>query len=140
MVFGYALGVIAGILLTRTQPRLLLLLAGLWIAGRAGYAAAELLPDLLRACAPLVATMGIALSAAAGFLRGTKRGGNLVFPGLMPAFPAADLLFQAGDLGLWRGGTAAGTWIGLGAVIMLIAAMGGRVVGAAAAIRRAARG
>ena len=71
------------------------------------------------------------MPAARTFLRGAKRVGSLIFPGLMFGFLAAETLYQLGDLGLmplaW-----AGAWLGLGLVVLLIAAMGGRLVGAVA--------
>ena len=130
MIFGYSLAVLAGFLLTRLGPRLLLALAAAWLAARIGYAVMEV-PALLRAALAILPSLGIPLWAAMTFLQGTKRRGNFVFPVLLAVFPLAELLFQAGELGLWPGGTAAGTWLGLGAILMLIAAMGGRVIGAA---------
>lgn len=138
MIFGYSLAVLAGFLLTRLGPRLLLVLAGAWIAARIGIGLAAT-PMLLRAILALLPSIGIPLCAAMAFLQGTKRRANLAFPVLIAVFPLAELLFLAGELAHWQGGTAAGMWLGLGAVLMLIAAMGGRVIGAAVsgAVQRA---
>ncbi|MDI3306474.1 MAG: NnrS family protein [Acetobacteraceae bacterium] len=138
MIFGYSLAVLAGFLLTRLGPRLLLVLAGAWIAARIGCGLAGT-PVPFRAVLALLPSLGIPLCAAMTFLQGTKRRANLAFPVLIAVFPLAELLFQAGELARWQGGIAAGMWLGLGAVLTLIAVMGGRVVGAAVsgAVQRA---
>lgn len=130
MVFGYGLAVVAGFLLMKASPRALLALAVVWSAARLAY----WLPDvgsLARAGLSLASTAAIGGMATAGFLRGVKRGSNVVFPLVMLIFPAAEAVAQAGELRLLQDGARLGTWLGLGAVIMLITAMGGRIAGAA---------
>jgi len=130
MVFGHALGVAGGFLLTRLSSRALLAVAGAWMLARAAYLWPEV-PILLLAALALTSTAAFAVPAARTFLRGAKRAGSLVFPALMIGFLAAEALFQLGDLGLISSAWP-GAWLGLGLVILLIAAMGGRLVGAAA--------
>lgn len=131
MIFGQALAVIAGYLLTRVAPWHLRLLALAWVAARlvAMWPAA---PAVLLALLSVVATGGIALAAMASFLRGVKRGGNMVFPAVLGAIALADAWFQLGALGVVPGGPWPGLFMGLGAVMLLIAAMGGRLLSAAA--------
>ncbi|TCZ55418.1 NnrS family protein [Roseicella aquatilis] len=130
MVFGHALGVAGGFLLTRLPALALLAVAAAWALARAAWLWPEA-PVLLRAALALASTAAIALPAARTFLRGAKRAGSLVFPGLMLGFLLAEALFQLGAAGLLAS-PRAGAWLGLGLVLLLIAAMGGRLVGAAA--------
>ena len=130
MVFGHAMAVVGGFLLTRLTLRSLMAVAGIWVLARAAYLWPGA-PIPIRAALGLASTACIAVPAARTFLRGAKRVGSLIFPGLMFGFLAAETLYQLGEFGLmplaW-----AGAWLGLGLVVLLIAAMGGRLVGAAA--------
>ncbi|MDJ1158211.1 NnrS family protein [Chelatococcus sp. SYSU_G07232] len=130
MVFGYGLAVVAGFLLTKTGSAGLLALAAAWAAARLA-ALVPNAPALLRDALAFTSTAAIAGTAAQTFLRGAKRGGNLVFPALMLFLPVGEGAFLAGEAGLWPGGERAGAWFGLGLIVMLIAAMGGRIAGAA---------
>jgi uncharacterized protein involved in response to NO len=131
MIFGQALGVAGGYLLARSAPGRLLLVALAWLVARAAILAPGV-PAEIRALLSVTATAAIALPAALAFLRGAKRAGNFVFPALLAGFVVADALFQIGVLGLSPWGPAAGATLGLGLVTLLIAAMGGRLLSAAA--------
>ncbi|PHK93394.1 hypothetical protein CR162_18835 [Pseudoroseomonas rhizosphaerae] len=131
MVFGHALAVIAGFLLTRLSGPALAAITLAWCASRLTYIVPAV-PDLVRAFLSLLATAAIVLPAAFAFLRAAKRLSSLVFPILLSGFLIADAVFQCGELRLLQHGADIGNWLGLGLVIMLIAAMGGRLIGAAA--------
>ncbi len=113
MVFGFALAIVAGFLLTRLSGPAVLAVAGAWLAARLAHAAPGL-PVALRAALSLAGTAAIALPAAGTFLRGAKRAGSLVFPALVLGFVVAEALFQLGALGALRHGTTAGRWNGGG--------------------------
>lgn len=129
LVFGFSLAAVGGFLLTRVPTHWIAAIAALWLAARV----AHVLPgagEAPRAMLSAAATAAIAFPAAGMFLRGAKQASNLVFPALMFGLVLADALHLAGVLA-WLP-SPAGSWLGLGLVILLIAAMGGRVVGAAA--------
>jgi uncharacterized protein involved in response to NO len=97
MIFGQALAVVGGYLLSRFAIGPLVTVALLWLAARAAILAPGILGEL-RAALSVLATAAIALPAALAFLRGAKRPGNLVFPVLLGGFVVADVLFQLGVL------------------------------------------
>ncbi|MBY0329259.1 MAG: NnrS family protein [Acetobacteraceae bacterium] len=131
MVFGQALAVVGGYLLTRIPPWQLRLTALAWVAARAAAAWPEAPAEALAALS-VAATCAIALAAMWAFLRGAKRGGNMVFPVLLGSFIAADVWFHLGVVGLVPGGAWPGLALGIGIVVLLVAAMGGRLLSAAA--------
>lgn len=131
MIFGQALAVVAGYLLARHASTMLLAVAALWLAAR-GAAMVQATPEEVRAVLSIAATAAITLPAAQAFLRGAKRPGNLVFPVLVGGFVLGDALFQLGALDVWPRGTEAGVQLALGLVVLLMTAMGGRLLGAAA--------
>jgi uncharacterized protein involved in response to NO len=131
LIFGHALAVIGGFLLTRVSGPALLAIAAAWVAARVAHAVPDP-PVLLRAALSVAATAAIALPAARAFLRGAKRAGSMVFPAILLGLVVAEALFQLGETGALPRGPEAGLRLGLGLVVLLIAAMGGRLVGAAA--------
>jgi uncharacterized protein involved in response to NO len=131
MIFGQALAVIAGYLLTRTARWQVRLTALAWVAARLAAIWPEV-PAGMLAVVSVAATGAIALAASRTFLRGVKRGGNMVFPVVLGAIAAADVWFHLGAMDLVPGGTWPGLAVGIGAVVLLIAAMGGRLLSAAA--------
>ena len=131
MLFGQALAVVAGFLLTRLSPATLGAIVAAWCAARLVQAVPET-PAALRAALSLTATGSIALTTGYSFLRGVKQASNLVFPTVCFGFVLAEALYQLGALGALRCGTEAGRWLALGFVVLLIVAMGGRILGAAA--------
>lgn len=130
LVFGYAVAVIAGFLLTRASGREIILALALWLLARLAWMVPDT-PDALRAVLTVAATLGVAGLATRGFLRGIKRGQNAVFPVVLPALAIADAACQAGLLSgqAWLARSAAEA--GLFLVVVLIVVMGGRVAGAA---------
>lgn len=130
LVFGYAVAVVAGFLLTKASGREILTALALWLLARLAWLTPEA-PDAARAVLTVAATGGIAALGMRGFVRGIKRGQNAVFPVVLPALAVCDAASQAGLL-------AAAGWlarpalqIGLLLVVMLILVMGGRIAGAA---------
>ncbi|MEI4232321.1 NnrS family protein [Roseovarius sp. D22-M7] len=135
-LFGYLGAVIAGFLLTAVPNwtgRLPIVgwplggLVALWIAGRVAVAVSQTLP----AVAVAVADMSLPVVLGAVLAREIVAGRNwrnLIVLGMLAVFAAGNALFH------WeaaRGGYAAqghGLRLGLGAAIMMIAVIGGRVV------------
>lgn len=135
MVFGFAVSVIAGFLLTAAQNwtglrtpsgRPLAALFLLWLAGRLGF----LIPGLpagLVALVDLAFLPVLAIVLAWPILR-AKQLHNYPFPILLLALAAANALVHADAL-RWTSGTARpGLHLGVYVVIMMITAMGGRVI------------
>lgn len=130
LVFGYAVAVIAGFLLTRASGPEILAALALWLLARMAWMVPDA-PDALRAVLTVAATLGVAGLAARGFLRGIKRGQNVVFPVLLPALALCDVASQAGLLLGWHGLARPAAETGLLLVVLLILVMGGRIAGAA---------
>lgn len=135
-LFGYLGAVVAGFLLTAVPNwtgRLpivgwrLGMLAGLWLVGRVAVAVSAGLPDLLVTVADLAFPVVFALLIAREILAG-KNWRNLIVLAMLGVFILGNALFH------WdaaQGGYAAqgyGLRLGLGAGIMMIAVIGGRVV------------
>src|SRR3569623_1964029 len=135
MVFGFAVSVIAGFLLTAAQNwtglrtpsgRPLAALFLLWLAGRLGF----LIPGLpagLVALVDLAFLPVLAITLAGPILR-TKHLHYYPFPFLLLALAAANALAHADALH-WSSGTARpGLHLGIYVVVMMIMAMGGRMI------------
>ncbi|MGK7865432.1 NnrS family protein [Falsiroseomonas sp. E2-1-a4] len=131
MVFGQALAVVGGYLLSRLKPFALVSIAAVWVAARVAVMVPAA-PEEMRAALSIAATTAIVLPAALAFLRGAKRAGNFVFPGVLGGFVAADILFQLDEIGVITSARGSGLLLGLGLVVLLITAMGGRLLSAAA--------
>lgn len=135
MVFGFAVSVIAGFLLTAAQNwtglrtpsgRPLAALFLLWLAGRLSFLIPGL-PTGLVALIDLAFLPVLAVTLAMPILR-TKQLHNYPFPILLLALAAANALVHADALH-WMSGTARpGLHLGVYVVIMMITAMGGRVI------------
>jgi uncharacterized protein involved in response to NO len=134
MLFGYAVAVIAGFLLTAVrnwtgQPTLrgapLATLAAVWVGGRiAPWVAA---PPLLVALVDLVFLPLLALSLVRPLWAGAD-GVNRVFVPLLLAMAAANALVHAQALGLMSSGALRGQNAMLDLVILLLVLVGGRVI------------
>jgi len=135
-LFGYLGAVIAGFLLTAVPNwtgRLPIVgwplgaLAALWLAGRVAVLVSAGLPPLLVACVDLVFPIMLAAVIAREIVAG-KNWRNLMVLGMLAVFVLGNALFH------WeaaRGDHAAqgyGLRLGLGAALMLIAVIGGRIV------------
>jgi uncharacterized protein involved in response to NO len=137
MLYGFAVAVVAGFLLTAVRNwtgqatprgRALLALALLWLAGRALPFAAGFLPGWLIAVVDLAFLPLLALVLLRPLLL-RRQTSNLVFPVLLLALVACNLLLHLDRLGVLAAGT--GREALLAAVyllILLITIMGGRVI------------
>ena len=135
-LFGYLGAVIAGFLLTAVPNwtgRLpvigwnLALLVALWLAGRGAVAVSAELPPLAVLSADLA--LPLALSAVIGReIVAGRNWRNLIVLAMLGVMAAGNAIFHWESL---RGDYAAqglGLRIGLGAVVMMIAVIGGRIV------------
>jgi len=140
MIFGYALAVLGGYLLTKVTWRTLLALFAAWAAGRAAGLAGEALPPGISALAAVAYPAVLAFYAGAPFLRAAKQLRSAVPGLLLAAFLIAELIFQAGVLGLVPGGTWIGLGLGVDLIVLMLFLMGGRVTAAATSGAIQARG
>ena len=135
-LFGYLGAVVAGFLLTAVPNwtgRLpivgwrLGMLAGLWLVGRVAVAVSAGLPDVLVAMADLAFPVVFAFLIAREILAG-KNWRNLIVLAMLGVFIIGNALFH------WEAAQGAyaaqgyGLRLGLGAGILMIAVIGGRVV------------
>ena len=136
MVFGFAVAVIAGFLLTAasnwTGRRTaagpgLAALAGLWIAGRAVIAAGADLPVWLVvgldvAFLPILAvTLAIPILAA-----GNRR--NIIFPVVLLVLGLINLSIHLGALGTIDWDPSRGLRVAIDLILLMIGVLGGRVI------------
>ncbi len=128
MLFGYALGVVAGYLLQRVSLGVLLGLFGIWLAARIAFLLGHPLGPFLS----LAFALGLARLAAPPFLKAAKKFQNRIFAPLLMAFPAAEALFAAGDA-LDTGWELKALGLGTDLFALLLALMGGRAIAPAMA-------
>jgi len=136
MIFGFAIAVIAGFLLTaasnwtglRTARGLgLAALAGLWIAGRVAMFASAVVPSWLvigldAAFLPILAvTLAIPILAA-----GNRR--NVIFPVVLLVLGALNLSIHFGALGLFDWDPSRGLRVAIDLILLMIGVLGGRVI------------
>jgi uncharacterized protein involved in response to NO len=130
MVFGYALAVVGGYLITKGSRGIILTAFGLWLAGRLAHFG----PGLP---APVVVLVDLAYPALlfvlAGlpFLRAAKSWRNALFGVIVGAFLIAQGLYRLGDIGLVAEGEERGLLLAIDLVTLLLFAMGGRLIAAA---------
>lgn len=135
MVFGYAVAVVAGFLLTAArnwtdQPTLtgtpLMLLALLWLTARL----LPFVPNVPFVAVALVDVLFLPLLALALFIPivRTRQWHNIIFPLLALVMAGGNLLFHYELFDLMTGGVRLGLVLGLYVVLLLIVIMGGRVV------------
>ena len=135
-LFGYLSAVSAGFLLTAVPNwtgRLPIVgwplggLFALWILGRIAVATSLFLPPLLVALVDLAMPVTLALVIAREIIAG-KNWGNLMVLGMLAVFVIANALFH------WEAATGPyaaqgyGLRLGLGAGVMMVAVIGGRIV------------
>lgn len=130
IVFGYAMAVVAGFLLTRANPQEVAWCLAVWLTARIAWMVPDT-PDLVRAASGIASTGTIAVLAGRSFLRGLKRAQNAVFPALLAALVLCEVTAQAGTL-LWAPSAARSALLfAVLLIVLLIVVMGGRIVGAA---------
>jgi len=136
MVFGVAAGIVGGFLLTAVpswtgQPKLtgtpLALLAAVWLLGRIAMA----MPDGLGV--PLVAALDLAFLAVltwrtAWQVRAGRNWRNLPMIAGPLALLAGNALVHADAAGLLPGAGQLGGRVGIAAIVLLIAMIGGRII------------
>ncbi|SEH96222.1 NnrS family protein [Paracoccus alkenifer] len=134
MVFGFAFAAIAGFFLTAVpnwtgaqpaSPRLITVLAGLWLAGRVAVWFAMVLPAWLVALVDL-AFLPVLAATMLGQLMVRPKPQNLMFLGVLTLAWLADLLVHLDWMGL-AGTESQGIRGGLLTVCAMIAVLGGRV-------------
>lgn len=140
MIFGYALAVLGGYLLTRVTWRVLVLLFLAWAAGRFAGLAGAALPPLFSALLALLYPAALVYYAGGPFFRAAKRVRSAVPGLLMAGFFIAELIFQAGALGLLPGGEWIALVLGVDLIVLMMFLMGGRVTAAATSGAIQARG
>lgn len=134
MIFGWLSAVIAGFLLTAVPNwtgrlpvvgRPLMALAGLWLAGRLALTFGT---EALVLPAAAIAALFPAVFAAFAWREVIAGGNRRNFPvaGLVTLYAAGDAVFLLGAVGV-ADLTALGARLGLGAIALLIALIGGRV-------------
>lgn len=135
MVFGFAVAVIAGFLLTAAQNwtgiampsgRPLVVLFTLWLAGRLSFLVPGL-PVPLVAAIDLSFLPALALAIALPVHR-ARQLHNYPFPVLLLALAVANALMHLAALGWIAASTTLGLHLAVYVVVMMIVLMGGRVI------------
>lgn len=136
MIFGYTAAVIAGFLLTavRNWTRLptasgwrLVTLVLLWFVGRVVMLGAGMLPTITVVIIDLVFLPVLAASLAPSLWR-AQAWRNFVLIALIGVLVLANLSVHLEALNLFAGGSQIGQRLGLGAVVMMMVVVAGRVV------------
>lgn len=131
LLFGFALAVVAGFLVTRASRLRIAALAGLWVLARAAFLAQ---PGGVAAAAANAAFAGVlGATVAPQFLRGAKKLRNRAIAPLLLALCLAAVGFQVAQLGPRPGARllVVDEAVLLFALLMLF--MGGRIIAPAAA-------
>lgn len=132
MLFGYALAVIAGFLISKCSARRLALLALSWLVARitpffvAPDSVLSGLPDLLFAAV-------LAHSAAPMFMRAAKKPQNRVIGPLLIAICSCPLLYYLGGVGALPDGRRLALLLAVDLITLLMLLMGGRTISPAVA-------
>lgn len=136
MIFGFAMAVIAGFLLTAAsnwtaqataQGLPLAALVILWIAGRILLASGGALPFWLPVTVDVAFLPCVALALAIPLIR-TRNRRNLVFPALLLLLAALNFAIQAGAVGLLPVDPSRGLRAAVDIIILVITILGGRVI------------
>jgi uncharacterized protein involved in response to NO len=136
MLFGFAVAVISGFLLTavpawtgseRVQGARLGLLVATWLLGRIALWLAGLLPAAAVAAFDLIHLPLLIWFIAQPVYR-RRKAHNYPFPILLALLFAANLLVHGEILGLWRGTARFGLVMGTYAVTLMVTIIGARVV------------
>ena len=135
-LFGYLSAVIAGFLLTAVPNwtgRLPIVgwslggLVALWVAGRFAIGFSLLLPGLVVAIVDLAMPIALGFVLAREIVAG-KNWKNLIVLGMLAVFTLANALFHWEAANGSSAGQGYGVRLGLGAGVMMIAVIGGRIV------------
>ncbi len=136
MVFGYALAVIAGFLLTAVpswtgspilpRPRLMLLFA-VWAAGRLLVCFGAALPGAAVAAVDIAFPLVLA-AMVAGPLWKRRAARNYLFVGVLGAFAVANGLVHGEVIGVFEDTARTGLVLGIDTILFLMIVVGGRIV------------
>lgn len=139
LVFGFALAVVGGYLITRPgTPGVVAVLAA-WAVGRAALLAPGVPPALAGAGA-LAYPLALFVAAGLPLARAAKKPRNRVFAPLLGTLVVAEGLYQLGAAGHLAGGTAAGLLLAADLLLLLLFVMGGRFLASVASGLHQARG
>ncbi|MCC7463889.1 MAG: NnrS family protein [Gammaproteobacteria bacterium] len=139
MLFGYALAVVAGFLISKTSPAWLAALFLCWIAARgAPFFVAE--TSLIVGVPNLLFAGLVAYGAAPMFMRAAKKAENRVIGPLLIAICACPLLYRAGVAGLLPGAQHRALLLAVDLLALLMLLMGGRAISPAVAGHHYRRG
>ncbi len=129
MVFGYALAVVGGYLITKGSRRAILTAFGLWLAGRLAHFGPGL-PATVAILVDLAYPAMLFMLAGLPFLRAAKSWRNALFGVIVGAFLLAQVLYLLGGADLLAEGEQRGLLLAIDLVILLLFAMGGRLIAA----------
>jgi uncharacterized protein involved in response to NO len=136
MVFGYAVAVIAGFLLTAVRNwtgvptargQALAALVVLWLAGRVAPFVPHLLPPAIIATLDLAFVPVLGVSLAVPLLR-QRQLRNVPFLPILGVLFAANAMVHFEALGLTTARAQRGLHLGIDVIVLLIAVIGGRVI------------
>lgn len=131
MVFGYGLAVVAGFLITRCSPAAGAAAYAVWVAGRVAPLMGAT-GTVVGAVVALAFPVALFLLAGRRFAKAARSGDNLLFAPLIAAFTIGEAVFQSGALGIVAGAEWRGLLLGINLLDLLMFAMGGRIIAAAA--------
>jgi uncharacterized protein involved in response to NO len=130
MIFGFALAIVGGYLLTRTRGVWVWIAVLTWLAGRLPFWGIPL-PQPVAVVAALLFPAFLFWQAGVPFLKAVKRGRNIVFAPVIGAFLLAEILYQVGAAGLWYPGMVRAPLLAIDLLTILMFVMGGRIIAAA---------
>lgn len=136
MLFGFALAVIAGFLLTAignwtsretATGKLLAVLAAVWLAGRVAPLVADRLPRFVPAAVDLAFLPLLAWACARPIVTARNQR-NYQFVVMLSLLFLGNLAMHLGSLGIWAEGSRKGAWLATYVIIAMIVVMTARVV------------
>lgn len=136
MVFGFAVAVVAGFLLTAasnwTQRETargvaLAFLVVLWLAGRAAMLASAVLPPVVVAGANLAFLPALTVAVARAIVAAGNRR-NYPMIGMLGLLWGAQLAVHLDALAILPGGQQIGAWVGVDLIVVLMVVISGRVL------------
>ena len=135
MLFGFAVAVIAGFLLTAVGNwtssetavgKPLALLAALWVLGRLAVLLADHLPRALPAVVDMAFVPAVAVACGLPLVR-KRSTRNYAFVVMLAAISLANLGMHLGALGVVPEWTRTGAWLGVYIVVVMILVMSARI-------------